>query len=434
MARIKELLEKKKAGSLTEEEAKELQELQAEAKLVAEEENTEETGTEDEEKAIDELANQLVEKATDRLEKGLEKVLKGLESKSTPVAKVTKEAVYIVDPKLGKKSVEELDDIKVAIPGREEKKQKEVSMKTMHFMSALISGDVQKLQTLVEGTGSRGGFLVPEDFANMIVEDIRDEVVMRQLADVMTTTSDTLHLPNLASRPKATFRAETAVKSTSTVDFGETVFTPYSLAVIVGLSNELVADATLGVNGSIVNYIAQIMTRSLAEREETAFWLGNGSGQPTGIDNYSFRTLTASSTDASRADTLIQAFARTPQGYRNRGAWAMNSATIEKVLTLKNSNGDYMLRRLGESPVLTLVGRPVYEVNDLAGGKAFFGDFSYYKIVDREGISVRISDEATVASQSAFERNLTFVRVEKRVDAELTLTSPITEVAGLGTP
>lgn len=367
-----------------------------------------------------------ISSVTERLEKALEQQ----ETKVTS----TKEASFIVDPKLGKKSVEELSSIKVDIPNRDNKKYKQVTMKTVHFISALIEGDKQKLQVLVEGTGSRGGYLVPEDFANMIVEDIRDLVVMRQIADVMTTTSDTLHLPNLASRPKATFRSEGAVKSTSTVDFGETVFTPYSLAVIVPLSNELVADASLGVNGSIVNLVAQFMTRSLAEREETAFWVGDGSGQPTGVDNYTLRTVAAGLTDASRADAIKQAYFRTPQGYRSRAVWAMNSATMERVSTLKDSNGNYLLQRLGDNPNFSLAGRPVFEVNDLAGGKAFFGDFSYYKIVDREGISVRISDEATVASQSAFERNLTFVRVEKRVDGELTLTQPITEVTGLGTP
>lgn len=432
MARILELLEKKKAGEISDVELKELEELQLEAKAF---DGDEESGNADEEKAIDDLAEKLATAASDRVEKGLAAILKRMDDKATandPV--ITKEAKFIFDPKLGKKSVEELSEIKIDIPGREDKKVKQVSLKTTHFLNALFTGDKQKLQLLLEGTAAMGGYLVPEEFANMIVEDIRDQVVMRQLADVMTTTADTLHLPNLATRPKAAFRSEAAVKATSTVQWGENVFTPYSLAVIVGLSNELVADASLGVNGSIVNYVSQLMSRSLAEREEKAFWIGNGSGTPTGIDNYSFRTVTAVLTDASRADALIQAYIRTPQGYRSRGAWAMNSATMERIHTLKDSNNNYLLSRLGDGLYPTIKGRPVYEVNDLGGGKAFFGDFSYYKIVDREGISVRVSDEATVGGSSGFEKNLTFVRVEKRVDAELTLTEPITELAGLGTP
>ena len=80
------------------------------------------------------------------------------------------------------------------------------------------------------------------------------------------------------------------------------------------------------------------------------------------------------------------------------------------------------------------MGRPIYEQNDIAGGTAYFGDFSFYKIADREGISVRVSDEATVASVSGFESNITHVRVEKRVDGELALTQAVNKVTGLGTP
>lgn len=436
MGRIKELLDKKKQDALTEEEKKELDLLLAESKEAENVEVPEEDDKgddESEEEAIDKMAEQLADKASARVNNSLEKILAKLEDKGGE--EVTTERKLIYDPKLGKKvSGDELSKIKIAVPNREGKAHKEVSMKTVHFLSALMDGDVQKLQVLVEGTGSKGGFLVPDEFANLIVEDIRDESVMRKIADVITTNSDTLHLPNLASRPKAAFRAEAAVKNTSTVDFGETVFTPYSLAAIVSLSNELVADASLGVNGSIVNYVSQLMAQSLREREEKAFWVGNGSGQPTGIDNYTFRTVTAAPTDASRADSFIQAYMRTPQGYRARGVWVANSGTIENALELKDTQGNYLLRRLGETPQLTILGRPVYEVNDLGGGKAFFGDFSYYKIVDREGIQVRVSDEATVAGVSGFERNITHVRVEKRVDAELTLTDPITEMAGLGTP
>lgn len=431
MGRIKELQEKQKQGSITEEELKELNELIAESKEMAE-------TLEDEDKALDDLADKLAEsafeKAESRLSAGLEDILKGLQTKSDDSVKVTKEAKFIVDARLGKKTVEELDQIKVAVPGRTDKQYKEVTMKTVHFLSALMTGDVQKLQVLVEGTTTLGGFLVPDEYANMIVEDIRDLSVMRQIADVMTTTSDTLHLPNLASRPKAAWRSEGAVKQTSTVQWGENVFTPYSLATIVPLSNELVADAQLGVSGNVVNYVAQLMARSLAEKEETAFWTGSGSGQPTGVSTYSIGTMSGGITDASRSDAVIQTWIRLPQGYRNRAVFVANAATLERVFTLKDSQGNYLVSRLNESPVFTLKGRPLYEQNDIAPGTLYFGDFSYYKIVDREGITVRVSDEATVASQSAFERNLTFIRVEKRVDGELTLTQAIRSATSMGNP
>lgn len=442
MGRLAELFEKKANGSITEAELKEYNTLLAEATQLNKEAGEggegggEGTAEEEVEKLAQAFADAVVGKTAGFSEK-MDKVLAGFEKQGEDHKGADNSTAVIVDKKLGSKTVAELGEIKVAIPERKQhgKNVTEVSMKTVHFVNALLTKNVEKLQLLSEGTAADGGYLVPEEFANMIIEDIRDIAVMRQIAaPPMTIAGDTLHIPSLVSRPKAAFRSEKAVKNTSTASFGENVLTPYSLAVIVGLSNELAADASLGVSGSIVNYVAGLMAQSISEREEKAFWVGGGSGEPTGVDNYTLRTVVADPTDESRADAIIAAFQRTPQGYRNRAVWVANSGTLENISQLKDSNNNYLLTNLASSPTQSLRGRPVYEQNDIPGGKAFFGDFGYYQIVDREGITVAISSEATVAGQSAFERNLTFIRVEKRVDAELLLPAAVTEVQGLGTP
>lgn len=426
MGLLKELRDKLKAGTLTEEEEKQLQELEADIKDV---DGGDEPApvVEDDEKALDAMATRLADMVTDKVEKS--------QQANQPKAPVVESDVkYIVDARLGKKTVKELEDMKVELTDRKAagKKHTEVSQKTIQVLQAMFTGDKQKLQTLVEGTGSRGGYLVPEDFMNIVVEDKRDMTVMRQLATVLQVSTDTIHIPNLANRPKAFWRAETAVKSTTTVDFGETVLTPYSLAAIVSMSNELVADAALG--GNIVTLVAGYMARSLAEEEDKQFWTGNGSGKPTGIDNYSFDTVNAGAgaSDSARADAVIRSIYRLPQAYRNNAAFVANRNTWAKIATLKDSQNNYLLSDLGSSASPTLRGLRTYEQNDLPDGKMFVGDFSFYYIADRQGIQVDTSQEATVASQNAFERNLTFVRVEERVDGELTLTQPIVEIQGLG--
>ena len=82
------------------------------------------------------------------------------------------------------------------------KKNFEVSQKSVEFFSALFTSNHEKLQILSEGTARDGGFLVPEEFVNVIIEDVRDISIMRGLASVTTTTSDTVHIPGLVSRPK----------------------------------------------------------------------------------------------------------------------------------------------------------------------------------------------------------------------------------------
>lgn len=448
MGRIADLLEKKALKTLTEDEKKELDTLIKEAELVEGEgegvkPEGEETTGETTEEAVDKMAQKLATAATTKMagvEASIDRLTKALEVKAD-VKEATVAGQFVIDKKLGKNhTVDELSEIKVILPGREKqgKQVTEVSQKTVEFFSALYSGDKQKLQILSGGTAADGGYLVPEEFANVIVEDIRDLNIMRQLASVMTTNTDTVHIPSLISRPKAAWRAEKAVKNTSTATFTENVLTPYSLAVIVPLSNELVADAQLGVGGSIVNYIAGLMSVSLNEAEEQAFWTGNGTGRPTGIDGgaYTLRTFAAGAgaTDTQRADALIQAYSNTPQGYRNRAIWVANMGTWGEVARLKDTQNRYLLTTLADNNTQAIKGRPVYESNYLAGGTIIFLDPSFYQIVDREGISVQISQEATVAGSNAFEKNLTFVRVEKRVDAELLLPAAVTKVTGMGTP
>lgn len=420
MGLLVELRKKLAEGTISDDEKVTLKALEEDVQAEGDEQ--------DEEKAIDDLATRLANAVESKIKTVTDAAEKANETKGV----VEDETKFIVDPQLGRVSVKELDEVKVEIPGRKEagKQHTTVSKKTVHAIQAIFAGDKQKLQTLVEGTGSRGGYLVPEDFVNIVVEDRRDMTVMRQLATILPVSTDTIHIPNLASRPRAFWRSEAAVKSTTTVDFGETVLTPYSLAAIVSLSNELVADASLG--GNIVSLVGNYMARALAEEEDQAFWTGDGSGKPTGIDNYSFVTVAASSTDTSRADSIIQAIYRLPQGYRANAVFVGNKNTLSKVATLKDSQNNYLLSDLGSAASPTLRGLRVLEQNDIGDGKMFVGDFSYYYIADREGIQIDTSQEATVASQSAFERNLTFVRVEERVDGELTLTQPIVEITGLG--
>lgn len=425
MGRIKELQDKVAKGLASAEEVSELDALKAEAKEIS---DVETKAVAEEEAAVERLAGQIADKAMENLTAKLEAGVKEDKKEDTPKKAVTSKTV-IVDRTYGKLTAEQLDDIKEEIAERKTagKKHTTISQRTKHFMNALITGDVQKLQVLTEGTAAAGGYLVPEDFMNMIVEDLRDATVMRQIGSVMTTTTDTVHLPKLDTRPKAAWRSEGAVKNTSTAQFSELVFTPYSLASIVTLSQELADDAVLGVGGSVVNYIAGLITQALAEEEDSAFFTGNGTGKPTGVSTYSIGSRAKS---ANLADDVIELFHDLKQGYRGRAVWVGNARTLATVRQLKDSQNRYLVQNLGDSPYGSLIGRPMYEQNNLSN-ELYVGDFSYYKIVDRQGISVRVSDEATVGGSSAFEKNLVHVRVEKRTDGELTLTEALKKVTGI---
>lgn len=433
MGRIKELRDRIAKGEATEDEKQELAELQAEAatSTVEPDPSDPDEGDASVEDQVDKFADNLVAKINSAVDSAITKAVGKVSPK--PDVQVTKDATFVVDKSYGKISVDELADKKVVIQERKNagKQNYEVTGKTIAWCNALFEGDKQKLQLLTEGTGTAGGYLVPEEFANMIVEDKRDEVLMRRFARQVNISGDTLHVPALDSRPKAAWRSEAAVKATSTVQWNEQVFTPYSLAVIVGLSQELASDASLGVSGSIVNYVADLMRRALVEEEEKAFWTGNGSGKPTGVNNYSLASIDVGGTDTAMADAIKRLPFRLPQGHRNNAVWVGHAQALERVNIVKDDNKNYLLTSLANDPTPRLAGRPVYEQNDLPTDVLLFGDFSYYMIVDRQGITVDFSTEATVAGSSAFEKNLVFVRCEERTDGELLLTNAVRKATGL---
>lgn len=422
MGRIKELRDKVEAKTATDEEVKELAELESEAKEVT----TEANNIDDD---IDKMADTLVEKAYERLGKKVDEIEKKFEQKSSQI-EVESQPGFVIDKSLGKVTVDKLAETMIELPGRKaaNKKQTSISGKTLHFLHALQTNNREKLQILSEGDATMGGYLVPEDFANVIVEDLRDATVMRQLANVINVTTDTFHLPRLDTRPQAQWRAEKAVKATSTATFSELVLTPYSLASIVTLTQELVDDASLGVNGSIVNYITRLMVQALAEKEDKAFWTGSGSGQPTGVSGYSVGSRAKGS---NFADTIINIYHDLKQGYRGTAVWVANSTVLSQVRQLKDTQNRYLVQDLGQSPFGSLLGRPIYEQNDLAQSELYFGDFSYYVIADRQGIRVDTSTEATVGGSNYFEKNLVGVRVEKRVDGELSLTEAVKKIVSI---
>lgn len=293
--------------------------------------------------------------------------------------------------------------------------------KTAEFIKALITNQVNKLDVLSEGTAGDGGYLVPEQWANEIVEDLRDATVIRQRATVLTISGNKLNLPTLSARPKVYWRSELAAKSSSSVQFDELELTPYSLAVIISLSQELVDDATVGLgNAGLVTYVTNLVVQSIAEEEDAVFASGSGSGRPTGIDTYtaSFKSIDAA--DAVTAAKLINLTYKLGQAYRNRAVWIMNTRTLSVVMGLLDGNNrPIFVPSPNDQIPSTILGRPVLEQNDLSSDNIFFGDLSKYYIVQRQGITTKVSDEATVSGESAFEKNLVHVRVEERVDGEL---------------
>lgn len=298
---------------------------------------------------------------------------------------------------------------------------RQVNARIATFFKALFENNEPVVRALIEGTDAEGGYLVPDEFRAELIQELNNSVVMRRLATVVPMTSKSMELPALLAKPHVSWTTEDATIGTSSADFGNITLTPYKLTARLPVTRELAADSAIAV----VSLLTRVFADAVSDEEDKAFWTGNGSGKPTGVDNYTLKTIAAG---ASKADSLVSLQHKLKAAYRGRASWVMNTNTLRDVRTLKDSTGQYLFSReaIREGAPATLLGSPVYEQNNLPAGKIFYGDFSYYYIGDREQVSV----ESTTEGGTAWTQDRIEIKVRERVDGELGLTRAVVEGTG----
>ena len=135
--------------------------------------------------------------------------------------------------------------------------------------------------------------------------------------------------------------------------------------------------------------------------------------------------VTAASATAITADELIDLFYSLNSAYRKNAVWLLNDSTMKNIRKLKDSNGQYLWQpALHEGGFDTLLGKRIYTspyAPELAAGKktVAFGDFNYYWIGDRLGITFkRLNERFAETGQIGFIAS-------KRLDGKLILPEAI---------
>ena len=284
------------------------------------------------------------------------------------------------------------------------------------------SFDVQN--ALQVGTDSEGGYLVPDEFERTLVEALLEENIFRGLAKVITTSSGDRKIPVVASKGTASWIDEEGLIPESDDAFGQVSIGAYKLATMIKVSEELLNDSVFNLE----SYIAREFARRIGAKEEEAFFIGNGTGKPTGIFNATGGAelgVTAASATAITFDELMDLFYSLKSPYRKNATFVTNDATVKMIRKLKDGNGQYLWSpsmQAGQPD--TILNRPVktssFVPNVEAGAKTVaFGDFGYYWIADRQGRSFqRLNELFAATGQVGF-------RATQRVDGKLILPEAI---------
>lgn len=111
-------------------------------------------------------------------------------------------------------------------------------------------------RALQEGTGSAGGYTVPTPLLSQFIDKMRvKSVCSRAGASTVLLGSNKVSIARLASDPVAAWRLELGNVATSDATFEKVDFSAKSLAVMVRISRELLADS-VNVDPALENALA----------------------------------------------------------------------------------------------------------------------------------------------------------------------------------
>ncbi|MDA5956295.1 phage major capsid protein [Listeria monocytogenes] len=274
------------------------------------------------------------------------------------------------------------------------------------------------------GTDTEGGYLVPDEFERTLIEALDEENIFRKLANVISTSSGDRKIPVVASKGTASWIDEEGAIPESDDSFGQVSIGAYKLGTMIKVSEELLNDSVFNLE----NYIAREFARRIGNKEEDAFFTGDGSGKPTGIlaaTGGAQIGVTAASATAISIDEILDLFYSLKSPYRNKSVFVMNDATIKAIRKLKDGQGQYIWQpSLQAGTPDTILNRPVYTSSYVptiaASAKSIiFGDFGYYWVADRQGrVFKRLNELYAATGQVGFA-------VTQRVDGKLILPEAI---------
>jgi HK97 family phage major capsid protein len=400
MDRLKELKAKQVAGTLTAEEQKELAKLETKAEPVT----------------LGDVAKAVSEAVGTAVKEGMQAELKTLNES----IKENKSAAVVQE--VGNK--QSFAEVLKGIVTRDKRLIDKYQLKSA---SKVFEGEEKALS---EGTPAAGGFLVPTEQSNKIMQLVKEKSIIRGLATVWPMNSRQLTVPKVSNGATAYWIDEAALKTDSTPTFAQMVLTAYKLCCISVVSDELLADA----NPAVDSILYELFALAIVRGEETAFLQGAaGVGDPiTGIYNTAGITTLAAS--GNLLDDMADLIGAVEENEGENVAILHALREKRQLRKLKDDDGQYIYqmpanpstpatiwdaRAYGNKYIPKTLGATADESYAIAG------DFAYAAIGDRSGIVID-ADKSRY-----FEYDQTAFRAVKRVGFGIGDATKFARVTGI---
>lgn len=236
-------------------------------------------------------------------------------------------------------------------------------------------------------TDDEGGYAVPDDFYNSIVEQRQDQSWVRQ-APVMKLVSnhDRILIPteSTAATKLAVIAEEGAYVENDPV-FGQVALTMYKAGKMIKVSEEMLDGDAVGLEA----YLASVIARASAAAENYYLTVGSGSGMPQGVlSGATASGITTAAKTAITAAELVSTIGTLDSPYLNantrllmRGStkWYLRGRTGDNFQFVQTpAGGDFM-------GITALVSPDMEAIADTKKS-VLVGDFSMYAFAERQGL------------------------------------------------
>lgn len=248
--------------------------------------------------------------------------------------------------------------------------------------------DQHEHRVLSKASGAAGGYLVPLDLYEQIIEVRRQRSTIGVLArQIVTSTGTTINVATATAHGTSTWTAENAGITASDETFGQVAVGAYKAATLTLVSEELLADDGTELDA----YLAGELGLRLAVLEDAAYAVGDGTGKPMGIANassgYTVATAAVGSTLVFKAADVATAYAALSVAYVPTATWLFAPSAFRSLAGLADTAGGLVYPTLHAAEP-TLYARPVVVAADMPTSaanarSAFFGDLEQAYAVRR---------------------------------------------------
>ncbi|MBM3996196.1 MAG: phage major capsid protein [Planctomycetes bacterium] len=299
-----------------------------------------------------------------------------------------------------------------------------------------------------EVTGSDGGFLVPAEFVQKILERLYAKGNLLAMTDSYTVGSNVIAFPRSAETSRANgsrwggvrayWRDEGEQGTATKATFGRLQLNLRKLFVMINASDELLSD-TQGI--ALEQYLFRVASEEISFVVSDAIINGNGTGQPLGILNSDCLVTVAKESGQTAATVnstnVMKMWSRMWAACRQNAVWLIHQDVEPQLQAMTISSGASNLVAylppggLSANPYATLMGRPVVPVEWCATlgtvGDIILADLRHYVTATRGGV------EPAMSIHLRFDYDESVFRFIFRIDGAPWWSSALTPYKGSNT-